>query len=53
MGASIEYYIPTLDVVTFEVFLLLDTEAAIRAIFSMEVSSFEASAERDGLIRVR
>lgn len=50
---SVKYYIPTLEVFTLEVLLLFETEAVIRAIFSIEVRSFEASAERDFLIQER
>ena len=41
------WYIPTLEVTTLVMFVLFQTEAAIRAILSMEIRSFEARLERD------
>ena len=53
VSVSDKCYIPIFAVLTGEVFLLFKMEAVIKAMFSMEVRSFDASSERDFLIEER
>ena len=53
VSISDKCYIPIFAFVTLEVFLLFEMEAVIKAMFSMEVRSFDASSERDFLIEER